>query len=626
MGGVPEREEERKKTVPSIRKKTVKFDVVFRGKEGSVPNVFVTRSEAMERSSHVRAMSGGDIATKHKRTRLRSASTVRTSAAKPTRRAKHEYKDGVAMASKSKSQGDAAMNNPGPLHYVRKAFNQHAPGGTSPTSQAGVPHSLKQNHRVDEESTSLQNFARAFESNNVDAAMLETENAKMVLNKVTLLESKLRSVLRTITLLEQKDQELRAQTKELVSELQQATEVLDDKSIEHNLHGSKDLILEGKLASVSSSSDDAMDPKSDFELVEIGPSAVDEPSSTECLVQHPGVLCCTRTHVKKDMENMSAILRMKVAVRCAGLPSGNANSVNLDGAIALASQAMAERASKFSQKKVCDARRGSPAWEKAHRELHDVLMTGKIVSSRPNDLHVSAYGHESFLVEVECRKTGRRVQTLFKPRVEGDAKGWHRAPVEWVAYELNKLLGMDYVPPVAYRTGGLDIAHRYFEEGAFLFFCKNARPLNTVPTLQWGVGQERLLSDTRILDVLLQNSDRHPGHFLLAEHWVKGHRDGALGTGRGKLCPVLIDHAAGFRKDAFVSMTHENAFQTGPVRQVSSSTYLKLRFLDAHAIAKTFSGYLSEAEMRALLQRRNSILEYLDDLVEKQGYDATVLD
>lgn len=43
------------------------------------------------------------------------------------------------------------------------------------------------------------------------------------------------------------------------------------------------------------------------------------------------------------------------------------------------------------------------------------------------------------------------MRAVFKPRVEGDAEGWHRAPIEWVAYELNLMLGMDYVPPVAYR-------------------------------------------------------------------------------------------------------------------------------------------------------------------------------
>ena len=45
--------------------------------------------------------------------------------------------------------------------------------------------------------------------------------------------------------------------------------------------------------------------------------------------------------------------------------------------------------------------------------------------------------------------------------------------------------------------------------------------------------------------------------------------------------PVLIDHAASFRKEAFVSMDHENAFRTGPVRTVSAKTYLRLRFFDA---------------------------------------------
>ena len=49
--------------------------------------------------------------------------------------------------------------------------------------------------------------------------------------------------------------------------------------------------------------------------------------------------------------------------------------------------------------------------------------------------------------------------------------------------------------------------------------------------------------------------------------------------------PVLIDHAAGFRREAVVTMEHENAFQTGPVRCVSASTYLRLRLLDAGTVA-----------------------------------------
>ncbi len=46
-----------------------------------------------------------------------------------------------------------------------------------------------------------------------------------------------------------------------------------------------------------------------------------------------------------------------------------------------------------------------------------------------------------------------RVRAIYKPRVYGDAGGWHRTPMEWVAYRLNLLLGLDLVPPVAYRWG-----------------------------------------------------------------------------------------------------------------------------------------------------------------------------
>lgn len=44
-----------------------------------------------------------------------------------------------------------------------------------------------------------------------------------------------------------------------------------------------------------------------------------------------------------------------------------------------------------------------------------------------------------------------------------------------------------------------------------------------------------------------------------------------------------------------MSMEHENAFSTGPVRCVSASTYLRLRFLDSHTVAQE----VSRADLRA---------------------------
>jgi hypothetical protein len=40
------------------------------------------------------------------------------------------------------------------------------------------------------------------------------------------------------------------------------------------------------------------------------------------------------------------------------------------------------------------------------------------------------------------------------------------------------------------------------------------------------------------------------------------------------------------RKEAVVCMDHENAFGSGPVRCVSASTYLRLRFLDSHSVSQ----------------------------------------
>ena len=296
-----------------------------------------------------------------------------------------------------------------------------------------------------------------------------------------------------------------------------------------------------------------------------------------------------------------------------------ANSEALAGArmamseyVALGAQALCIAANELSCERTASASELPSTATQTHAELVAILTHGRIVAAEPN---VSSNGnHPSYRVELE--HAGARTRAIFKPRIEGDGDGWHRATMEWVAYELNLMLGMDLVPPVAYRRGGIECDYQHFEEGAFIHWVPEAVELREAPQAEWGTPAAALLSDTRILDVLLANSDRHHGHFLLGSHWVPPH-------GRR---PVLIDHAAGFRKEAFVTLDHENAFRTGPVRCVSSRTYLRLRFLDARAIAARFAGTLSTGEMRALLTRRNGVLERLDALVECQGYETTVVE
>ena len=357
-------------------------------------------------------------------------------------------------------------------------------------------------------------------------------------------------------------------------------------------------------------------------------------ATVSCVMQHPGALCCTRSTVREDPNGGAITISLETTAKATddAAVRGLLSNEQLAG---LAAQALLSAAAEHlcSRTRVINAHARPEGELLSHDELCAVLQSGEIVEAKSNPV-VSQFGHESFIVQLQNEVTGKRVRAIFKPRVEGDAEGWHRTPMEWVAYRLNLLLGLDYVPPVAYRTGGVtfkvtdqETKEVSFSEGAMMYFVEDAHQLRCFPEAQWGSPpepKELLLSNTRILDTLLHNSDRHHGHFLLGRHWCQGSYNGDRWV--GELRPCLIDHAASFRADAEVSMTHENAFRTGPVRCVASGPYLRLRFLDYAALAAEFRGMLTEEELRGMVKRRDAVLRYLDGLVVEQGYGATVIE
>lgn len=95
--------------------------------------------------------------------------------------------------------------------------------------------------------------------------------------------------------------------------------------------------------------------------------------------------------------------------------------------------------------------------------------------------------------------TTQCVQAMVKPREPGDFDGWHRTPIERVAYLLNLLLGLDYVPPTVYRQH-LEVEGRHYADGgAVIYFVDSLKLLEEVPEGDWGIGKRSLMSDTRVL-------------------------------------------------------------------------------------------------------------------------------
>jgi hypothetical protein len=192
--------------------------------------------------------------------------------------------------------------------------------------------------------------------------------------------------------------------------------------------------------------------------------------------------------------------------------------------------------------------------------------------------------------------------------------------------------------------------HHYEHGGTMIYWADRGVPLGEIPCYKWGIDKDLLLSDTRILDVLIQNSDRHALHFMSAEHWAKGeytgqnqhHQGGKQRAGHarnggngasaeqgswvGRRAPCLIDQAAGFRPDAFVTLDHENAFQTGPCRKISAKTYMRLRFLSSDAVQEAMGHLISREEVMQLIERKDKILSFFDGLVERYGYREVVIE
>ena len=97
-----------------------------------------------------------------------------------------------------------------------------------------------------------------------------------------------------------------------------------------------------------------------------------------------------------------------------------------------------------------DCRRSLPS----HRCPHSPCRSCEALKPHRGERICFSLSHPSYcLAQLQDPNTAVRVRAIYKPRVYGDAGGWHRTPMEWVAYRLNLLLGLDYVPPVAYRCG-----------------------------------------------------------------------------------------------------------------------------------------------------------------------------
>jgi len=193
-------------------------------------------------------------------------------------------------------------------------------------------------------------------------------------------------------------------------------------------------------------------------------------------------------------------------------------------------------------------------------------------------------------------------------KIGGYLEGWK---YEIAAYLLDKHLGLNMIPPTVEKR-------RHGDRGSLQLWIpetitlkdKTIRKIKTpsIHIFNWN----RATYLQRAFDNLIANEDRHMKQILITKDWRM----------------ILIDHSRSFRSSR--KFTRELIFtenhKDGPklMSELPRAFVEKLKNLTFDSIRKTVGDYLNDAEIRAVLVRRDLILEEIDRLIQANGEDKVL--
>jgi hypothetical protein len=171
---------------------------------------------------------------------------------------------------------------------------------------------------------------------------------------------------------------------------------------------------------------------------------------------------------------------------------------------------------------------------------------------------------------------------------------WESYKSEIAAYELDKLLGMQMVPPSVERRIG-------DETGAAVMWIDGPRSVKElggqVPSGEvWGAAVRRMV----MFDNLIGNPDRNAGNILVGEP--------------GEL--ILIDHSRAFTTEKRLPQKFE---------RVDADLWDRITGLTPDAAARALGPWLDAKAIKALFERRTRMQAAVEKLIAKKGRPQVVV-
>jgi len=179
----------------------------------------------------------------------------------------------------------------------------------------------------------------------------------------------------------------------------------------------------------------------------------------------------------------------------------------------------------------------------------------------------------------------------WKPLQPGVRKGyWESYKSEIAAYELDKLLGMQMVPPAVERE--IDS-----EKGAVILWLDGVKGWNMKepvrgPEPEWS----RQVSRMKLFDQLIANIDRNAGNLLYDDSWHL----------------FLIDHSR-----AFTDRTDLKG--TGPIQTVDPKLWDRINAVTRDDLDRVVGPWLDGRAIGAILTRRDKMRDEINKRVAKLG-------
>ena len=168
------------------------------------------------------------------------------------------------------------------------------------------------------------------------------------------------------------------------------------------------------------------------------------------------------------------------------------------------------------------------------------------------------------------------------------------------AYELNKLLELNMVPPsVERKVGGKMAAVTWWINDTMMELDRIKKKIEPPDQHLWN----QQMYVVHVFDQLIYNTDSNLGNLLISKDW--------------KIW--MIDHTRAFR-------TMKELQNPKNLSQCDRKLLTKLKELNHEVLEQKLGHYLTKSEIQGLLCRRDQIVKFFDEQVAQKGEAAVLFD